>query len=504
MLRKLRIIISVLFGGLITFFFLDFAEILPDGFHRLAHVQFVPAVVSLSVGILLFWIVLTLLFGRLYCSTICPMGAFQDATGRIARLFKSKKQKRFGYSRPRNILRWTVVGICVLSFLFASTLILSLLDPYSAYGRMVVNLFRPIYLAANNVLESIFTGFNNYTFYKAEIYIQSVFSFVVGLVTLFVIGFLAWKHGRLWCNTICPVGTLLGLLSKYSLFKMRINADECNKCGICATKCKSSCINSQTQTIDGDRCVACFNCLDACKTKALTYTRPRVTGSRHKTDKSKRRFISAGVTTAAILPQTMKAQADALMGKKGYNIQHAIAPPGAISHEHFQRHCTSCHLCISKCPSKVLKPAFMEYGLGGIMQPTVSFEKGFCNFDCTVCGNVCPNNAIKPLTTEEKHLTQMGYVVFIQDFCIVQTEGTNCGACSEHCPTQAIAMVPYKDGGLTIPEVTTDICVGCGGCEFICPSRPRAVHIEGNRVQKQAKPFEEEENKDVDFEGFGF
>lgn len=144
----------------------------------------------------------------------------------------------------------------------------------------------------------------------------------------------------------------------------------------------------------------------------------------------------------------------------------------------------------------------MEYGLAGMMQPTVSFEKGFCNFDCTVCGDVCPNGAILPISVEQKHLTQMGYVVFIEENCIVYTDGTSCGACSEHCPTQAVAMVPYKDG-LTIPHVNKEICVGCGGCEYVCPARPfRAIYIEGNPVQKEAKPFKESEEHKVEIDDF--
>ena len=192
--------------------------------------------------------------------------------------------------------------------------------------------------------------------------------------------------------------------------------------------------------------------------------------------------------------------------KKGlaYKKENPITPPGSVSQKRFQQHCTSCHLCVSKCPSHVLKPAFMEYGLAGIMQPTVSFEKGFCNFDCTVCGDVCPNGAILPISVEQKHLTQMGYVVFIEENCIVYTDGTSCGACSEHCPTQAVAMVPYKDG-LTIPHVNKEICVGCGGCEYVCPARPfRAIYIEGNPVQKEAKPFKENEEHKVEIDDFGF
>ena len=246
-----------------------------------------------------------------------------------------------------------------------------------------------------------------------------------------------------------PVGTLLGFLSRFSLFKVRIDTEKCNHCGLCATKCKASCINSPEQTIDYSRCVDCFDCLGECRQNALSYTTPLKT-EKQVTDASKRRFLLAGLTTAAATPKVMaQAQnvAAAAAGMKSDKRQTPITPPGSISLEHFQTHCTSCHLCVSKCPSHVLKPAFMEYGFGGMMQPTVFFE---------------------------------------------------------HCPTQALSMIPFKDG-LTIPHIDTEICVGCGGCEYVCPARPfRAVYIEGNAVQQEAKPFTDNHQEEIQVDDFGF
>lgn len=505
MLRKIRIGISVTLFALIIFFFLDFAGLLPNGFHRLAHIQFIPALLSLSFGILAFLIVLTLLFGRVYCSTICPMGILQDIVARISKSV-GKKKKRYGYSPAKNILRWVVVAVTVIAYICGFTALTGLLDPYSAYGRIVVNVFKPVYMLGNNLLESVFARFDNYTFYQVDASLLSVSSFVIALATLLVIGYLSWKHGRTWCNTLCPVGTVLGFLSRFSLFKVRIDMNKCNSCGLCATKCKAACIDSKGHAIDYSRCVDCFDCLGACNKRALVYS-PAISKKKPEADASKRRFLMAGVLTASAAPEVLaqiKETAATLDGKKPYKKEHPITPPGSVGREFFQSKCTSCHLCVSKCPSHVLKPAFMEYGLGGIMQPTVSFEKGFCNFDCTVCGDVCPNGAIIPLTVEEKHLTQMGYVVFVKENCIVLTDGTSCGACSEHCPTQAVAMVPYKDG-LTLPQVNTEICVGCGGCEYVCPARPfRAIYIEGNPVQKEAVPFKETETEKVEIDDFGF
>lgn len=464
------------------------------------------------------------------------MGILQDIISRISKS-TGKKKKRYRYSPAKNILRWSIVGLMLISFLCNFPLAIGLLDPYSAYGRIVVHVFKPIYMVGNNLLESIFSKFDNYTFYQVDAAILSLSSLLIAIVTLTSVFILSWKHGRTWCNTICPVGTVLGFLSRFSLLKVRIDTTKCNGCGLCATKCKASCINSKEHDIDYSRCVDCFDCLGACKQKALIYSPslkavfpknesapvnekisvnenvpskesvPAKEESVSTTDSSKRRFLLAGLLTAGAAPKLLSQAQESVAsfeGKKAYKKENPITPPGSISRGHFQQRCTSCHLCVSKCPSHVLKPAFTEYGLAGIMQPTVSFEKGFCNFDCTVCGDVCPNGAILPQTVEQKHLTQMGYVVFIEENCIVYTDGTSCGACSEHCPTQAIAMVPYKDG-LTIPHVNKEICVGCGGCEYVCPSRPfRAVYIEGNPVQKEAKPFKESEEHKVEIDDFGF
>lgn len=502
MLRRIRIGVSVVLFALISFFFLDFADLLPESFHGLADIQFVPALLSLSMGIIVSLIILSLLFGRIYCSTVCPLGVLQDIIARISK-GRGKKKKRYSYSPARNVLRWSILGLTVTGFLCGVTLIVGILDPYSAFGRMMVHIFKPIYMVGNNLLESVFSRFDNYTFYQVDASILSVSSLILALATFAIIFVLAWKHGRTWCNTVCPVGTVLGFVSRFSLFKVRIDSSKCNGCGVCATKCKAACINSKEHEIDYSRCVNCFDCLEACKQKALVYRAPAAP----KTDPSRRRFLFSGLLAAGATPAVLlRAQETVatLAGKKPYKKKHPITPPHSISLNHFQQQCTSCHLCVSKCPSHVLKPAFMEYGLQGIMQPTVSFEKGFCNFDCTVCGDVCPNGAILPVSMEEKHLTQMGYVVFIKENCIVYTDGTSCGACSEHCPTQAMSMVPYENG-LTIPHVNPEICVGCGGCEYVCPARPfRAVYIEGNPVQKKAKPFKENEKQQVEIDDFGF
>jgi polyferredoxin len=511
MLKKTRTGVSIALFSLITFYFLDFAGLMSGKAAGLtAKIQLIPAIMAFSVIILIILLVLTLLFGRVYCSSICPMGIYQDIIAWFSKR-TAKKKKRYKFSKAKNVLRISMLVASVSIFL-KFPLILGFIDPYSAYGRIVTNVFRPVYMAGNNVLEMIFTKFDNYTFYKTDIFIMSVFAFAVAILTMLTVGYLAWKHGRTYCNTICPAGTVLGFLSRFAIFKIRIDKSKCNSCGACEMKCKAACINSKQKTVDSSRCVDCFNCLSACRKDALKFSPLSVPAKNANTvtakrpvDEGKRRFLTAGIITAITAPAAViEDEVNSLTGNDKYIRQHPVLPPGSISEENMLRHCTSCHLCISKCPSRVLKPAFMEYGIAGMMQPTMYFEKGFCNFDCTICSEVCPAGAIKPLTKDEKHLNQGGHVVFTRDICIVQTEETNCGACSEHCPTQAVTMIPYKDG-LTIPHINIEICIGCGGCEFICPVRPfRAIHIEGHAVQGKAKPFEEQEKEEKEIDSFGF
>lgn len=504
MLKKLRVTVAVILFTLMTAYFLDFAEALPDWLHATVRLQLVPAILSLSIGMVVFILATTFLFGRYYCSVFCPMGVLQDLISWISRK-TSKKRKRYRFSRAKTVLRWSVLLVSVGSFALGFGLLFSLIEPYSAYGRIATHLFKPLYQEGNNVLAGIFNSMGNYSLYKTDASVTSLSAFSIALITLGSIGFLAWKYGRTFCNTVCPVGTVLGVLSKYSLFRVRIDAAKCNSCGVCSAKCKASCIDSKAKAVDNSRCVDCFNCLKGCKQQAIHFGMP---GKKETADEpgdtSRRQFLATSTVALLTAPSLLAQTKNNVLGLNHPSRQQAIAPPGAGSVEHLLKHCTSCHLCVSKCPAKVIKPAFMEYGLGGMMQPLMSYEKGYCNHSCTICTQACPNGALKPLSEEEKKLTQIGVVVFIPDICVVVTDGTNCGACSEHCPTQAVKMVTYKDG-LTIPEIDASICIGCGGCEFICPVRPqRAIFVEGNAVHIEAEPFEDEETEKVELDGFGF
>jgi ferredoxin len=408
------------------------------------------------------------------------------------------------------------------------------LDPYSAYGRIVLNLFKPVYLEINNLVTIVSTHFHNYRFYAVDIFMASAASLVVASLTFLIIGFLSYKYGRLYCNTICPVGTVLGFFARFSLFKIKIGGEGCNSCGLCEMRCKASCIDAKTKEIDYSRCVTCFNCIEICKRSALSYqfTGPLpkkpalVVAPANKTvnsnitggyDATKRKFLLGSVLLGLVTLQKVFAKSDKdskdspdklneiyTSHNVPYKRSHPITPPGSVDINRFNSACTACHLCISKCPSQVLQPAFLEYGIIGMMQPTMSYKHGFCNYHCTLCTDICPAKALVPMSEKEKKASQIGKVNFIKENCVVVTDGTNCGACSEHCPTQAVSMQPYK-GDLRIPTINHELCIGCGGCEYICPVRPyRAIHVDGNPVHLRAKVTEDKEDTKIKVDNFGF
>ena len=194
------------------------------------------------------------------------------------------------------------------------------------------------------------------------------------------------------------------------------------------------------------------------------------------------------LTAAAALP------AVALAGQGGGSAKPAkprpVLPPGSKSLAHFQSRCTACHLCVANCPEQVLRPSVTAHGLAGFLQPYQDFNVSFCSYNCSNCSHICPTGAIQPITVDERRTVQAGVARFNPDLCVVKTKGTSCGACNEHCPTQAVHMVPWEKN-LTIPEVDPELCIGCGGCEFICPVRPqRAIVVDGLPVHARAKPVD--------------
>lgn len=478
--RKLRIAAALFCLVAVTLLFLDFSGTAHHFLGWLAEIQFLPALLAVNAGVVVALVVLTLLFGRLYCSVICPLGVMQDV---VARLGLRVKKNRYGYSRPRTVLRVGVLAVFAVLLVGGIGSFAMLLAPYSAYGRIASNLLQPLWMWGNNLLAAVAAHYESYAFYSVDVWWRGTTTFVVALSTLVVVGWLAWRGGRTWCNTICPVGTLLGFVSRFSWLRPVIDTEKCNGCGACARRCKSACIDPKRHTIDMSRCVVCFDCLDNCRQGAIKYVpRCKKQAETPASDTSRRKFLSV----AALLATTQVAEAQRkkvdggvaiLADKKAPNRNRPILPPGARSASHFAQHCTACQLCVSACPNQVLRPS---QGLMTLMQPTLSFERGYCRPECTTCTEVCPTDALSLLTREQKASTQIGHAVWVRENCLAASEGVKCDNCARHCPSGAITMVE-QEGGVKIPTIDAERCIGCGACEHLCPARPfSAIYVEGH------------------------
>lgn len=493
MLRKLRISLAAIFFIAVTLLFLDFTGTIHVWLGWTADIQFLPALLALNVGVVILLILLTIIFGRIYCSIICPLGILQDIISWFSGRRK-KKKARFTFSPEKKFLRYTILAVFVIAIIAGFTAIASIIAPYSAYGRIASNLFAPIYQWGNNALAYFAERAESYTFYETEVWLKSSITLVVAFASFIILFILAWRNGRTYCNTICPVGSVLGLLSRYAMFRPAIDTAKCNGCSLCSRKCKASCIDSKNHKIDYSRCVACMDCLDNCRQGALTYQfcwKP-VHSSKKATDTSRRSFLttSAIITSALVIDAKKndnKLKVDGglaiIEDKKIPTRNLPIIPAGAISIKHLSQHCTTCQLCISACPNQVLRPS---RDLATFMQPEMSYERGYCRPECTRCADVCPTNAIKPITTVEKSSIQIGHAVWIKKNCVVITDDVSCGNCARHCPTGAILMVAQdadNPQSHKIPVVNTDRCIGCGACENLCPARPfSAIYVEGNQI----------------------
>lgn len=500
MLRKIRRFSAGVLFVLITLLFLDFTGTVHLWFGWLAKIQLIPAILAVNVAVIVILALLTLVFGRIYCSVICPLGVLQDGISHVSGTRKGKKS-RFRYSKAKSWLRYGVLVLFIVALVAGVSVVVSLLDPYAAYGRMADNFLAPLYRLGNNLMAWFAERADSYAFYSAEVWIKSWITFGVALVTLAVVGILAWRNGRTYCNTICPVGTILGFISRFSILRPAFDTEKCTKCGMCEKKCKSSCIDYKNMAIDQSRCVTCFNCVEACKFDAMRYTSRRKSAkttpakenfaresiaAEEKDGISRRAFLAIAGTFA--VAQTVKAQQLQVDGglaeiedKKVPDRKTPIVPPGAAGLSNMKQHCTACQLCVSSCPNNILKPSAK---LATLMQPEMTFERGYCRPECVECSQVCPAGAIKPVTVAEKTAISIGQAVWIRDNCVVITDDLKCTACEQHCPTKAITLVPLDPNNrrsLSVPVVDKELCIGCGACEYLCPARPfSAIYVEGN------------------------
>lgn len=365
---------------------------------------------TLTAGIFLFFIFLiTAIFGRLYCSTLCPLGLFQELCLLVFHRKKLPAQKN-------RSIKYIIAAVSFGTLCGGTIFILRLIDPYTLFG-------------------SALSG----TLY--------------GIILVAFIAILTGLHGRYFCTNICPVGTVLGLISRHAYNKIYINSEACVACGLCAQKCPSGCIDFKNKTVDNETCIKCFKCLTLCHNKGLSYGHSLSCKTPPPTifSSSRRRFlISATALTAFAIAYKAGIKLSTDIAQK---VKNVLLPAGAGSAERFANKCLNCNLCVENCPMRILKKADDTY-------PAVHIEygKNFCSYNCNKCSKICPSGAIRHLTLIEKRKTQIGLAQVNPDVCI------QCGLCVRECPRSAIT----KQQG-DFPNINPDICIGCGACQAVCP-----------------------------------
>ncbi len=452
--------------------------------------QFVPALLRtltepdvVFLAGLAFILLITMLFGRVYCSFLCPLGTLQDLL--IAGSKRLGLRPAPSYAKPLNALRYGLLVLTVATALFGSLSLTCLLDPYSLAGRMLTHFLQPLAAHAYNLSILALKPFDLYLHPKQTTFIPlAVLATTGGFVLL--VSVLALGHGRLYCNTICPVGTLLGLLSRASVFHLALDPKACLACRRCESACKAACLDPQTATIDMSRCVGCFNCLDACSSGVIRYQQRRRQPDTGRWSPSRRRFLLGGIAVASGF-WALNANLREVPGVREAGANPPVTPPGSISMQRFTQTCTACSLCVSVCPTRVLTPTIAAFGISGLLQPKMNYEKSYCDYECDACGRVCPTGAILPIGLAEKKLTQIGEAELLKDICVVYVDDRNCGACGEVCPTHAIHFTEKET--ILYPEIDHQYCIGCGACQLACPTTPRSIVVHARGIHKKAREY---------------
>lgn len=411
---------------------------------------------------------LTFVFGRFFCGWFCPMGSLTHFTSFI---FKKSKIYKPKIENDKKVWWKYYIFLFLIILSIFSLNLFGLVDPFSLLFRTFATSLIP---ATGNLLSSLSFHLSWDFLYQfvQKFYLERLSSQGIFIGLLFIgILLLNLISERFWCRSLCPLGAFLGFLSPFTILKIKIEKDRCSECNLCNMVCPSGATPFPEEKWKPMECFYCFNCADKCPFSEVKFPVSLKQSSKKNFDLSKRRLLLASGISLLTFP----------LFRTTFSSRRAdpsiIRPPGAIEESEFLRKCVRCAECMKICPTNVIQPSIFESGLEGLWTPILIMRIGYCEFNCYLCSQICPTDAIRKVSMEEKKKIRIGTAFVDRTRCLPYTFGISCIVCEEVCPTspKAIKMVevetPTKDGikKIKAPVVDPAECIGCGICEFKCP-----------------------------------
>jgi polyferredoxin len=431
-----------------------------------------------SLELALVTVGITLIIGRVWCGWICPLGSLLEWVS-----FHKARQRANKISSHWRLVKYFLLAMTLVAALWGS-LTLLILDPIAIFTRTLTTAILPGFFYGVNAIETVlyrvdflapaldsFEGLVRGGVLPVE---QPAFAQSLAIAAIFfsILALNLLAH-RFWCRYLCPLGALLGWLSKISLFRPMIGS-ACNECRRCAITCKPGAIDTTPQNfhIMPAECTVCLDCLSNCKPADIKFKLALKPAQPQEFELSRRQALGAlasGTAGVLLLSTDLRLRQDNPL---------RIRPPGVTNENDFLSTCLRCSQCMKICPTTALQPAFTEAGLAGLWTPLVVPRVGYCDYGCTACGQVCPSGAIPRLTLEEKRHAVIGKASIDKNRCLPWASGITCIVCEEMCPTPQKSIrleqaeVTDASGQVIMvqrPSVLREVCIGCGICDHQCP-----------------------------------
>ncbi|MDD5347874.1 MAG: 4Fe-4S binding protein [Candidatus Omnitrophica bacterium] len=416
--------------------------------------------------------------GRFFCGWVCPLGTCIDIAGSFGR----KRTLADGRNAKLRRIKYLVLGLLVI-FAAAGLQLAWVVDPQVIMARFVsLNLIPTTTLLINGLFSWTIRIFRLYgpvydlyrslrmSFLGVKAY---YFTHALFIFMLFAgIMYAAWELRRWWCRVLCPLGALYALAARTAFLERRVQP--CKACKKCVSDCRMGAIRRDISYVKSE-CILCMDCVYDCPQQATTFSfvkqRPKPSGN-GITRRDFLKLAAVSVVPALGFPAAVRTAGRAKV----------IRPPAALEEDEFVDRCVRCGNCMKVCITNGLQPAMFESGMTGIWTPRLVPEIGYCEYRCTLCGNVCPTGALPRLTPREKRLTRLGIAKINRSICLPWKEKKTCLVCEEHCPipNKAIRFKKQDINGTMIarPYIRPELCIGCGICQTKCPTRPeRSIKV---------------------------